>query len=135
MPFAKLFRSAPQASDRLTQPAREAIVDVLHLCMYADSHLALSEDSAIEQIAASFAWDPKISFDSYEAKSVGAVRQALGDPALRGALFASIRDRLPGAELRNLALSLGEKVFKADGTKSDRESTVAAELRKALLAG
>lgn len=133
MAFRKLFASSPAPSDNLTQAEREAIVDVLHVCMYADSHIALSEDEAIEGIARSFAWDPKISYEAYEAKSVGAVRRALGDAKERAAFFAGVRERLPKAETRKLALALTEKVFKADGNKSAREIDAAAELKKALL--
>lgn len=133
MPFARLFRPGGPATDQLTQPAREAIVDVLHFAMYADAHLALSEDAVIEQVTQKFAWDPAIAFESYEAKSIGAVRQALGDAGARAALLKSVRARLPEQRHREIALHLAGKVFAADGSTVDRETAVAAELKQALL--
>jgi hypothetical protein len=55
----KLFRRSEEKNDGLTQPQREAIVDLLNYCMYADNLVMLAEDRLIADTAATFNWDPK----------------------------------------------------------------------------
>ena len=55
----KLFRKSEAPNDGLTQPQREAIVDLLNYCMYADNLIFLAEDRLITDTVAKFNWDPK----------------------------------------------------------------------------
>ena len=47
--FKRIFSSASQSPDGLTQGHREAMVDVLFYCMYADNNIALKDDKIIGQ--------------------------------------------------------------------------------------
>ncbi len=132
MPFFKLFKATETASDGYTQPAREALVDVLHYCMYADKHIALAEDAFIEKAARTLNWDPKISYEYYEGKSVGEVRRALADPKYRDAFFASVRERLAKPEQRQFALKLADDLMKADGAKTSSEHDAVVALKLSL---
>lgn len=132
MPFKNLFRSAEKSSDGLTQAAREAIVDLLHYCMYADKHIAVREDEFIEATARTFDWDPRISYEYYEAKSTGAVTRALSDASVRAQFLESLKARLPGARERDLALALASDLTKSDGTQAAAEAKVLGELRALL---
>ena len=55
----KLFHKSEAPNDGLTQPQREAIVDLLNYCMYADNLIFLAEDRLITDTVAKFNWDPK----------------------------------------------------------------------------
>ena len=55
----KLFGKPEAPKDGLTQPQREAIVDLLNYCMYADNFVMLAEDRLITDTVAKFNWDPK----------------------------------------------------------------------------
>ncbi|MES2692947.1 MAG: hypothetical protein V4773_05695 [Verrucomicrobiota bacterium] len=132
MPFKKLFQSADTPKDGLSQPAREAIVDLLHFCMYADKHIAVSEDEFIEAAAQTLDWSPLISYESYEAKSTGAVTRALSDPAARVVLLQSIKARLPGEKERDMALRLAADLMEVDGTQTTAESKALAEVQALL---
>ena len=55
----KLFHKTEAPNDGLTQPQREAIVDLLNYCMYADNLVMLAEDRLIADTVAKFNWDPK----------------------------------------------------------------------------
>ena len=132
MPFKNLFRSAEKPSDGLTQEAREAIVDVLHYCMYADKHIAIREDQFIEVAARTLNWDPNISYEYYEGKSTGAVSRALADKDAREAFLQSLKDRLPRTADRDLALKLADDLAASDGQKVQAEATVISQLRKLL---
>lgn len=134
MPFRALFRSSPAPKDGFTQPAREALVDILHYCMYADRHISVAEDEAIEAVARTLDWDPNVSYEYYEGKSTGTVRAALNDAALRQALFESISERLTNPAHRTFALQIADDVMRADGLKKPEERVAIAELKKYLKA-
>ncbi len=132
MPFKNLFRSATKSSDGLTQAAREAIVDVLHYTMFADKHIAVSEDEFIEATARTLDWDPGISYESYEEKSTGAVTRALSDDAARHDFFESLKVRLPHKSSRELALKLAKDLAASDGQTRDSETAAIMKLRSVL---
>ncbi len=132
MRFLKLFRPSETPSDGYTQPAREALVDVLHYCMYADKHIALAEDAFIEKAARTLIWDARVSYDYYEGKSVGAARRALDDPEFRDTFFQSVRERLANPEQRQFALKLAANLMTADGSKTDAEHEALVTLKKIL---
>ena len=60
----KLFGKSEAPNDCLTQPQREAIVDLLNYCMYADNLVMLAEDRLIADTVAKFNWDPKATVRS-----------------------------------------------------------------------
>lgn len=132
MTFKKLFRHDVKPTDGLTQPEREAIVDILNYCMFADKLIALSEDAMVESVAGTLNWDPKISFEYYEGKSIGAVRRAIGEKAYRAEFMESLRTRLVKPENRKLALSLADDLTKVDGTKTPEEFQALAQLKAVL---
>jgi hypothetical protein len=132
MPFKKLFEKSATPKDGLTQSAREAIVDALHFVMYADKHIAISEDAFIEAAARKLDWDANISYESYEAKSTGAVTRALGDAGLRADFLRGVQERLPGSRERGMALAFANDLARVDGTKALAESKALAELQALL---
>ncbi len=62
-PIELLFRSskASAGSDRLNQKQREAMIDLLVFAMYADNHLAISEDKIIKDEIDSFNWESTVT--------------------------------------------------------------------------
>ncbi|MBK8476257.1 MAG: hypothetical protein IPL39_08040 [Opitutaceae bacterium] len=131
MAFKKLFSPTAQPNDGMLQSAREAIVDLLHFGVYVDSHIALAEDAMVEAAARQLSWDPNISFDYYEGKSIGEVRRVRKDEGECEEFFQTIRDRLPKREDRQLALKLVEQLFAADGTTAIETQSLPM-IRKAL---
>src|SRR5262252_9184633 len=66
----KLFHKSEAPNDGLIQPQREAIVDLLNYCMYADNLVMLAEDRLIADTVAKFNWDPEaVPFDQFDARS------------------------------------------------------------------
>ena len=126
----KLFHKSEAPKDNLTQPQREAIVDLLNYCMYADDLVFLAEDRFIADTVAKFNWDPKIPFDQFDARSVGNARNARESQVYRDKFLASIRDRLDTAAVKGKALDLCQELFVADGARSDEEDAVLQNLRK-----
>ena len=128
----KLFRKSEAPKDNLTQPQREAIVDLLNYCMYADDLVFLAEDRLIADTVAKFNWDPKIPFDQFDARSIGNARNARESQVYRDQFLTSIRDRLGTASVKGKALDLCQELFIADGARSDEEDAVLQNLRELL---
>src|SRR6476660_8363311 len=128
----KLFHKSEAPKDNLTQPQREAIVDLLNYCMYADNLVMLAEDRLIADTIAKFNWESKTPFDQFDARSVGNARNARESQVYRDQFLASIRDRLGTAAVKGQALDLCQELFVADGSRSDEEDAVLQNLRVLL---
>jgi uncharacterized tellurite resistance protein B-like protein len=128
----KLFGKPEGPKDGLTQPQREAIVDLLCYCMYADNLVMLAEDRLITDTVAKFNWESKTPFDQFAVRSVGNARNARESQVYRNKFLASIKDRLDTAAVKGKALDLCQEIFLADGVRSEEEEEVLQNLRKLL---
>ena len=128
----KLFHKPEAPKDGLTQPQREAIVDLLNYCMYADNFVFLAEDRFITDTVAKFNWDSKVPFDQFVLRSTDNARNARENQRYRDRFLASIRNRLGTAAVKGQALNLCQELFIADGMRSDEEDDVFQNLRTLL---
>jgi uncharacterized tellurite resistance protein B-like protein len=128
----KLFHKSEESKDGLTQPQREAIVDLLNYCMYADNLVMLAEDRLIADTVAKFNWESKTPFDQFDVRSVGNARNARESKVYRDKFLASIKERLDTAAVRGKALDLCQELFLADGAQSEEEDEVLQNLRPLL---
>jgi hypothetical protein len=128
----KLFHKSEARKDGLTQPQREAIVDLLCYCTYADNLIMLAEDRLIADTVAKFNWESKVPFDQFAVRSIDNARNASENPGYRDKFLASIRDRLDTAAVKGQALDLCQQLFLADGARSDEEDVVLQNLGKLL---
>jgi uncharacterized tellurite resistance protein B-like protein len=128
----KLFHKSEAPNDGLTQPQREAIVDLLNYCMYADNLIMLSEDRLITDTVAKFNWEPKVPFDQFDVRSIDNARNARESQVYRDRFLTSIRDRLDTTTVKGQALDLCQELFLADGARSDEEEAVLQNLRQLL---
>src|SRR3954454_8347737 len=96
----KLFRKSEAPKDGLTQPQREAIVDLLNYCMYADNFIFLAQDRLIADKVAKFNWDSKVPFDQFDVRSIDNARSASANQGYRDQFLASVRDRLGTATVK-----------------------------------
>lgn len=127
-----LFKSKvnnPKA--QLSQTEREAIVDLLHLCLYADAHISLKEGEFIAGVVEIIGWDQSLSFSAYEARSIAAARAAKTDDSQKKEFIEFASSRLKTQASRSLALQLCADLFSADSTQ-DREAALLAQLRAVL---
>ena len=130
--FQKLFNLSPQSRDGLTQAQREAMVDVLFYCMYADNSLALKEDRILADTVGQFSWDPKVSYDAYAARAIAKARAVKETPATRADFLLSVAQRLGAPDVKQRTFSLCREIFQADGNVSGGEQELLGELQKAL---
>ena len=127
----KWFRAAPTSRDGLTQPQREAIVDLLNYCSLVDRNIADSEDVAIDELESQLDWDHKTDFDYYVNKSIGAVRRAI-ESKDEPYFLQEIRKKLDSKQSRETAIALCEKLIKADGRVSAEESATFTAIKASL---
>ena len=130
--FRKLFNVTEASPDSLTQAQREAMVDVLFYCMYADNSIALKEVELIDDTVGNFSWDPKISYDAYAARSIANARAVKETPATRADFLAAVAQRLGTPAVKQRTLALCREIFQADGDFSGSEQDLFRELQKSL---
>lgn len=130
-----IFPDQKTDADGLTQPEREAIVDALHFCMYADANIALAESKVIADWNETLDWDPNNSFSIYEQRSIAAARQALDGIDARTEFILSIAKRIDSEHAENTLLRLCRKLADADGKRSDGEWAFITSLGNALAIG
>ena len=128
----KLFHKSEAPKDGLTQPQREAIVDLLNYCMYADNLVMLAEDRLITDTVKKFNWESKVPFDQFVLRSTDNARNARESQVHREKFLGSIKDRLDTAAAKGKALDLCQELFVADGALADEEDAVLQNLRKLL---
>lgn len=128
----KLFGKPETPKDGLTQPQREAIVDLLNYCMYADNLVMLAEDRLISDTVRKFNWDSKVPFDQFALRSIDKARNARESQVHREKFLGSIKDRLTTDAVKAQALDLCQELFLADGSRSDEEEDVLRNLRELL---
>lgn len=119
-------------NDNLTQVQREAIVDLLHYCMFADNFVALAEDRFVNSVAATLSWDRNISFEVFESGSIGKARKAKEIAAFREEFYKDIVKRLGSKEAKSLALQLCKDLYNADSKMAEAESQQLAVFHKLL---
>jgi uncharacterized tellurite resistance protein B-like protein len=119
-------------NDGLNQTQREAIVDLLHYCMFADNFVSLTEDKFVNTVAATLSWDKKISFESFEGGSIGKARKAKESATFREEFYKDIQARLATKEARALALKLCKDLYRADAKVAELESQQLAIISKLL---
>ena len=128
----KLFGKPEAPKDGLNQPQREAIIDLLNYCMYADNLVMLAEDRLITDTVKKFNWESKVPFDQFVVRSTDNARNARESQVYRDQFLASIRDRLDTGAVKGKALDLCQELFVADGARSDEEAAVLQNLRGLL---
>jgi hypothetical protein len=60
----------------MTQPQREALIDLLHFALLADSHVSLKEDSSLSTAIDNIGWDSPRPRDIHMLNSISRARRA-----------------------------------------------------------
>lgn len=110
----------------LQQDEREAIVDLLHLCLYADAHISLKESEFIADVVRAVGWNPNMDFASYEARSIAAARAARADEHTKEEFLHEAAARLKSPASKKLATDVCRDLCSADGMAPREESLIQA---------
>jgi uncharacterized tellurite resistance protein B-like protein len=127
----KWFRAGPTSRDGLTQSQREAIVDLLNYCSFVDHDISDSEEVVIDNLETQLDWDHNMDFDYYVDKSIAIVRKAI-ESKDESFFLQQINLRLESPKSRETAIALCEKLIKADGRATAKESAILSAIKKTL---
>lgn len=126
-----LFQSRKDHATQLAQSEREAVVDLLHLCLYADTHISLKEGDFISDVVEVIGWDQNLSFASYEPRSIAEARAARSDDERKQEFLNHAADRLQSPASRQVALDLCRDLCATDGVDV-REEKLLGQIKSTL---
>lgn len=121
------------ADTPLTQPEREAIIDLLLFAMYEDRHIALQEDEFIDSHVMQLGWQSGMAVETYVKTATARVRSTRDTAEGKERWLQHIAARLQSRSSRDTAQSLCRSLLNSDARETAEESAFEAQLR-ALLA-
>ncbi len=127
-----LFRPDEAPSDGLNQKQREAIIDLLLLCMYADNHLALTEDHVLKAEVDAFDWKSEQSIEAYVDSITPKVRRIRSEGESRRDFISEIGNRLDSSSVKTKAFELSKRLFHSDGEVAETEAKFETEIKNGL---
>lgn len=116
----------------LTQPQREAALDLLLLGMYADGAIKLSENARVYDVLSPFAWESYQDPQEYSDAATSRVRGAAENDAATSTFLAGISSRLADDDVKILALALLARVIESDDTATESEADFYQTARKSF---
>ena len=113
----------------VTQPQREALLDILIVALYADGLISAEENAQLDSVIASLKWENPLQRRQYLGLAYARIRSALDrGGAGRPALLAGIATRLKDPGMRRQAQRLAADLVEADGPATDSEKAFLAEV-------
>ena len=129
----KLFiRGAEHTPDGLNQDQREAIVDLLLLCIYADNKLEPNENQIFVRHMGSFNWNSELPINDYIQESKSRTLEFIQSKAKRNLHLRNISTRLKNKEIKYRVLKLCKLLFYSDWELADEEKLMIAAIRDAF---
>ena len=116
----------------LTEPQRNALVDLLVLGMYSDGHLAAVEELKIRQAIGSMGVEGEPDIDRALDASVTRVRQHAGNAQAASAYATRLAQAFPARDQRRQAHDLVNAVLESDRHITSSENELATVVREAL---
>lgn len=113
----------------MTQSQRESLLDLLSLAIFADSHISLKEDNALESALDSLGWDSTQSREIFLYGSVSRAREASSSDDASSLFIAEKAKAFSEPAAQTAALDLLQKVFASDGI-AEAEATFLNRVRR-----
>jgi uncharacterized tellurite resistance protein B-like protein len=107
---------------QLTQPQREATLDLLLLGIYADGAIRLNENERVYDLLSPFGWESFQDAREYSQTAISRARGALENEETLGLFLADISARLVDEDVKNLALALLARLIEADNAATESEA-------------
>ncbi|MBE7498428.1 MAG: hypothetical protein HS117_26115 [Verrucomicrobiaceae bacterium] len=115
----------------MNQPQREAILDLVILALFADSHLSLKEDNRLQEALDKIGWESLKPREIFFCNSMNRARKAAESEDATTAYIAARAKELSNVWSRTETLSLLESVLASDGV-TPVESAFLARVKAAL---
>jgi hypothetical protein len=108
----------------MTQPQREALIDLLHLALLADSHVSLKEDDSLASAIDQIGWDSPRPREIHILNSFSKARRA-SESEEAGATFITTRAALfDTAESQAEAISALKALLGSDGISVEESAFI-----------
>jgi len=105
----------------MTQPSREALIELLFLSLYLDNHLSIAEDSALESALANLGWDSPRPKEIFILNAFAKARKAADCPANTTEFLAERVKILKSDDQGTVAMEWLGKVLAADGMSAEED--------------
>ena len=131
----KLFGDETRSSlhPELQQSEREAIIDLLLIAIYVDSHLSLSESKEFDDAADSMGWNSNTGPSVYISNATDRARTALSSEESIASFIGFAAERLTSVGSKERALELLNRLFMSDG-KTEKEKAFFKQVEAAFAA-
>jgi hypothetical protein len=116
----------------LDQNGREAIVELVHFCVYADARIALDEGDFLGALPSQLGWPAQSSYSSYEGVAVATARAARESEEACTHFLSTVAQRLGSPAAKRYAVELCKTLMRVDGTTAAREDELVAKIQAAL---
>lgn len=126
----RIMAHAAMSTNSLSQPQREALVNILVLGMYSDSHLSLVEDEALNAFLDSLGWESGTGRTVFLTDAITRVT-AIGNDTDLADFIEQNAAAFDSAESRRVALDALTGLFKSDGI-SEEEAPLLAKITEIL---
>ena len=115
----------------MTQPQREALLDLVILSIFTDSHLSIKEDEALENAFAAIGWEAEKPREIFICTSMSRARRAVDSATGESEYIRTRVAAFNDAAVQAFALDLLQKTLAADGT-AESEAEFLAKVKAAF---
>jgi hypothetical protein len=117
---------------RLTDPQRQALVDLLILAMYADGHLDLVEDARLERLLATMGVETEYDRDRVLDESITRLREYSQNPQVARAHAVQLAQLFTDPEQCRGVYQVIEQQINSDNKVVSAEHEFLSAMRQAL---
>lgn len=107
---------------KLTQPQREAVFDLLLLGMYADGNLKLAENAQVFSLTEQLGWESYQDRSEYSETATSRVRAANDTDAATSVFLTKLSAQLGDDDVKKLALGLLAQLLESDKQTLESEA-------------
>ncbi|MBK8092749.1 MAG: hypothetical protein IPK32_12390 [Verrucomicrobiaceae bacterium] len=115
----------------MTQPQREAALDLIILAIFVDAHVSIKEDASLQAALDKIGWEALKPREIFFCNSMNRARNACETPAATAAYIAERGNVLSGVWTKTETLCLLASVLASDGVTVE-ESAFLAQVKAAL---
>jgi uncharacterized tellurite resistance protein B-like protein len=107
---------------KLSQPQREAVLDLLLLGMYADGAVRLAENERVYDLISPFGWESYQDAREYSQAATARARAANENDDATGIFLLDVSARLQNDDVKKLALALLARLIESDDAATESEA-------------
>lgn len=112
----------------MTQPQREALLDLLHIALLTDSHISLKEDEQLQTVIDAIGWSSPRPREIHMLNSMAKARRASDSAETSAEFIAARATHFHTAASQEEAVTALQSLLSSDGLSTE-ETAFIAQLR------